>query len=172
VIREDLRRLSDALHRRVGMHIGIMEGGRALFRVRRVIGIDDDIGDDDVGRLAGSGANKLAALRAASLRNLSRARPALPLPFNCPRAADVHLINAKSLREITISRAGERLKRLNSLVALSRRFSSRGALMWELALGSPLPPQIRNRKITRGGEKHGVGVGGGEKSATPRMPRN
>jgi len=120
------------------VHIGITEGGRALFRVGRVIGIDDDIDDDDdVGRLAGSGANKLAALRAASLRNLSRARPALSLPFNCPRAADVHLINAKSLREITISRAGERLKRLNSLVALSRRFSSRRALMWELALGSP-----------------------------------
>lgn len=104
------------------------------------------------GRLKGSGANKLAALRAASSRTTApsaiyRVRSALPLPFNCPRAADVHLINAKSLREITISRASERLKRLNSPVALSRRSSRRRALMYELALR--LVFKIRNRKIAR-----------------------
>lgn len=99
-------------------------------------------------RLKGSGANKLAALRAASSRTTApsaiyRARSALPLPFNCPRAADVHLINAKSLREITISRASEPLKRLNSPVALSRRSSRRRALMYELALGLSLRYEIK-----------------------------
>lgn len=99
------------------------------------------------GRLKGSGANKLAALRAASSRTTApsaiyRAHSALPLPFNCPRAADVHLINAKSLREITISRASERLKRLNSPVALSRRSSHRRTLMYELALDLSLRYEI------------------------------
>jgi len=102
------------------------------------------------GRLKGSGANKLAALRAASSRTTApsaiyRARSALPLPFNCPRAADVHLINAKSLREITISRASEQLKRLNSPVALSPPVFAPASV--NVRISTRLVFEIRNRKI-------------------------
>jgi len=127
------------------------DGGTVFAACYPIIGTDGERRRRR-GRLKGSEANKLAALRAASSRTTApsaiyRARSAFPLPFNCPRAANVHLINAKSLREITISRAGEHLKRLNS----PRRFIAPvfAPQSTNVRISARLVFEIRNRKSAR-----------------------
>lgn len=127
------------------------DGGTVFAACYPIIGTDGERRRRR-GRLKGSEANKLAALRAASSRTTApsaiyRARSAFPLPFNCPRAANVHLINAKSLREITISRAGEQLKRLNSPRRLiAPVFAPQST---NVRISARLVFEIRNRKSVR-----------------------